>query len=290
MENIFASEYIDLDDRILIKDAIGGSKSALDHLVRRHYGFIYNVALRFVLSPDDAEDLTQEVLVKVITKLGQFRQDSEFRTWLYRIVFNHFLSMKKTKMENVISSFDSYGEGLDTIANQDLSYDEAMSLKEEVEDAKISCMTGMLMCLSREQRLIFILGEYFEIDSELGANLLNITSENYRQKLSRARKDLYNFMNRKCGLVNLENPCRCPKKTKGFIQAGWVNADDLQFNNNFTKKINEVVLYKSNLCDSYLEEKYGSLFKDHPFYNKSIRKEKILEFHNDSVIKELFEI
>ena len=81
-----------INDKDLINDALGGSKTALEHLLKRHYNFIYNVALRFVLNPDDAQDLTQEAVIKVITKLSQFNQKSEFRTWLYRIVFNHFLN------------------------------------------------------------------------------------------------------------------------------------------------------------------------------------------------------
>lgn len=290
MNQIFDPNYSDSEDKTLIQEAIGGSRSALDTLVRRHFDFIYNVALRYVLSPDDAEDLTQDVLVKVITKLSQFRHDSDFRTWLYRIVFNHFLTMKKTKMENVVSNFDQYGAGLDSIPNQDLSIEEAFSLKEEVIDAKLSCMTGMLMCLSREQRLVYILGEFFEMDSSLGSEIFSISPENYRKQLSRARKDLYQFMNQKCGLINLDNPCRCPKKTKGFIEAGWVNQENLQFNNHFKQRIHELVLTKSNSCDILMEEKYGSLFKDHPYYNKSSSKVKILEFTKDLEAKKIFDL
>lgn len=289
MNQIFDPNYSDSEDKTLIQEAIGGSRSALDTLVRRHFDFIYNVALRYVLSPDDAEDLTQDVLVKVITKLSQFRHDSDFRTWLYRIVFNHFLTMKKTKMENVVSNFDQYGAGLDSIPNQDLSIEEAFSLKEEVIDAKLSCMTGMLMCLSREQRLVYILGEFFEMDSSLVSEIFSISPENYRKQLSRARKDLYQFMNQKCGLINLDNPCRCPKKTKGFIEAGWVNQENLQFNNHFKQSIHELVLTKSNSCDTLMEEKYGSLFKDHPYYNKSSSKVKILEFTKDLEAKKIFD-
>ena len=290
MNQIFDPNYSDSEDKTLIQEAIGGSRSALDTLVRRHFDFIYNVALRYVLSPDDAEDLTQDVLVKVITKLSQFRHDSDFRTWLYRIVFNHFLTMKKTKMENVVSNFDQYGAGLDSIPNQDLSIEEAFSLKEEVIDAKLSCMTGMLMCLSREQRLVYILGEFFEMDSSLGSEIFSISPENYRKQLSRARKDLYQFMNQKCGLINLDNPCRCPKKTKGFIEAGWVNQENLQFNNHFKQRIHELFLTKSNSCDTLMEEKYGSLFKDHPYYNKSSSKVKILEFTKDLEAKKIFDL
>lgn len=82
-------------------------------------------------------------------------------------------------------------------------------------------MTGMLLCLSREQRLVYVLGEIFEIESKSGYELLNLTPDNYRQILSRAIKDLYQFMNQKCGLINKKNPCRCPKKHEGlFRQVG----------------------------------------------------------------------
>lgn len=191
-------------------------------------------------------------------------------------------------MEQVVFAFDEYGEALDNVPFQELTEQEEIDLKEQIEDAKIGCMTGMLLCLSREQRLIYILGEIFEIESKKGAELLEITAENFRQILSRARKDLYNFMNNKCGLVNVENPCRCPKKTKGFIQAGWVNEANLQFNNNFIHKISSVAIHKSNQCDNLLEEKYGLLFKDHPYYDKDKSNELITLIVSDPNIRDIF--
>jgi RNA polymerase sigma factor (sigma-70 family) len=280
----------DKDDKKLINEALGGSKTALEHLLKRHYNFIYNVALRYVLSPDDAQDLTQEVIIKVITKLSQFNQQSEFRTWLYRIVFNHFLNSKRRNMEYAVVSFDEYGKALDNIPNIELSNSEEQELKEKVEDAKIGCMTGMLLCLSREQRLVYVLGEIFEIDSKTGSELLEISTDNYRQVLSRARKDLYHFMNNKCGLINIENPCRCPKKTKGFIQAGWVNESNLQFNNHFLKRIAEIAVEKSNQCDNLLEEKYGALFKEHPYYDRDKSAELLYSLTDDSELKSIFNL
>ena len=84
----------------------------------------------------------------------------------------------------------------------------------------MSCVSGMLLCLDREQRLTYILGEIFGVTDTVAAELLEISSENFRQRLARARRDLHNFMNDKCGLVNSANPCRCAKKTRGFIEAG----------------------------------------------------------------------
>jgi RNA polymerase sigma factor (sigma-70 family) len=279
-----------IDDKELINDALGGSKTALEHLLKRHYNFIYNVALRFVLNPDDAQDLTQEAVIKVITKLSQFNQKSEFRTWLYRIVFNHFLNSKRHKLETVVYDFDDYGNSLDNIPFEDLNHQEQEDFKDKIEDAKIGCMTGMLLCLNREQRLVYILGEIFEVDSKTGADLLQISADNFRQQLTRARKDLYNFMNNKCGLVNSNNPCRCPKKTKGFIKAGWVNEHNLQFNNHFTKRISEISITKANQCDNVMEEKYASLFKEHPYYDKDKSSELINNLTTDPEIKSIFDL
>lgn len=69
------------DDLDLVRAAGSGDAMALDQLVRRHQSWIYNLALRFLLNPDDAADLTQEVLIRIITRLGQFQGRSSFRTW-----------------------------------------------------------------------------------------------------------------------------------------------------------------------------------------------------------------
>ena len=63
-----------------------------------------------------------------------------------------------------------------------------------VDEARIGCSSGMLLCLDREQRLVYILGEIFGVTDVVGAELLEISRDNFRQKLSRARRDLHSFM------------------------------------------------------------------------------------------------
>jgi hypothetical protein len=75
-----------------------------------------------------------------------------------------------------------------------------------VDEARIGCASGMLLCLDREQRLIYILGEIFGVIDQVGAELLEISRENFRQKLTRARRDLHRFMQNQCGLINKANP------------------------------------------------------------------------------------
>ncbi len=72
-------------------------------------------------------------------------------------------------------------------------------------------------------------------------------------------------MNFKCGLVNKENSCRCPKKTKGFIANGWVTPGSLKWNSDYTARINELV--KSTMSDTVatVDELYARLYREHPF-------------------------
>jgi RNA polymerase sigma factor (sigma-70 family) len=158
MKNPFLEKYNDLEDAELISLAKEGSKEALENLIKKHQHYIYNVALKFVLSPFDAEDITQEVLIKVITNLANFKGESNFRTWLYRITFNHFMRLKKNSLEDYITSFENYGNELLEMKDEALSILEKKEIEAFIEDAKIGCMSGMLLCLDREQRLIYILG------------------------------------------------------------------------------------------------------------------------------------
>lgn len=288
MQNPFSSNYRDKSDNELIESAVNGSMAALESLIYRHQHFIYNIALKMTGNVQDAQDITQEVLIKIITKLSQFKKESNFRTWLYRITFNHFLQMKKSMSELATESFEVVEKQLDSIPSQALSLLEESEMRDEIEETKLACMNGMLLCLERDQRLVFILGELFNVNHDLGANLLNISKDNFRQKLSRARKDLYNFMNNKCGLIRKENPCRCAGKTKGFIKAGKVNPDNLQFNKDYLKTIQEVIGQKKDEYDDFVTENYAVIFTKHPFQEKEHKQIIFNRLINNESLNNLF--
>jgi len=96
-------------DAELVELAKNGDRAALEKLVLRHQAWIYNIAVRMVFQPQDADEVTQEVLVKVITKLSMFKGESKFRTWLYRITANHVLNMKRRSAETRVTTFAAYG-------------------------------------------------------------------------------------------------------------------------------------------------------------------------------------
>jgi RNA polymerase sigma factor (sigma-70 family) len=290
MENPFSSNYRDKSDDELIESAVEGSMAALEALIYRHQHFIYNIALKMMGNVQVAQDITQEVLIKLITNLSKFKKESNFRTWLYRITFNQFLQMKKSMSELATESFEIVEKQLDSIPIQALSLLEESELRDQIEETKLTCMNGMLLCLERDQRLVFILGELFNINHDLGANLLNISKDNFRQKLSRARKDLFNFMNNKCGLIRKENPCRCSGKTKGFIRAGKVNPENLQFNTDYLKTIKEVSGQKKDEYDDFVIENYADIFAKHPFQEKEHKLIKFNRFLNNDSLSNIFSL
>jgi hypothetical protein len=90
--------------------------------------------------------------------------------------------------------------------------------------------------------------------------------------------------------VNSNNPCRCHKKTKGFIKAGWVNEANLQFNNHFINRLSTVVSEKVNQCDNLMEERYALLFKEHPYYDKDKSSELVHDLLSDKELRAIFEL
>jgi len=291
MKNPFSQEKYDhTEDVELINQALEGSAEALENLVKRHQHYIYNVALKMVLSPLDAEDITQEVLIKLVTKLGQFQGKSNFRTWLYRITFNHFLKMKKYRLEDQVTSFESYGQELDQLENMELSAEQQIAQKELIKEVKFGCMLGMLLCLNRDQRLVYILGEVFQANHVVGAQLLEISKDNFRKRLQRARQDLYQFMNHQCGLVNKANPCRCARKTTSFIKAGWVDPKQMKFNTDYLQTIQEKISPKNRQLDQLLQKDYQRLFQGAPFQEKAHAQKVMKNILQDGKVKEVFNL
>jgi DNA-directed RNA polymerase specialized sigma24 family protein len=120
MHNPFAEAVDESLDAELIEQAKSGNRSALERLVLRHQAWIYNIAVRMVFHSQDAEEVTQEVLIKVITRLSTFQGNSQFRTWLYRIAANHVLNMKRRGGERQEPSFASYANAIHETPDLDL--------------------------------------------------------------------------------------------------------------------------------------------------------------------------
>jgi RNA polymerase sigma factor (sigma-70 family) len=289
MHNLLKADISEeVKEKELILRAINGSRESLEVLIQAHQTFIYNIAWKFLYNPEDALDATQEVLLKVIINLSQFNFKSKFRTWLYRITFNHLLDMKKRPME--MREFEDHQKTLESIPDEQMSTEDKFEMKDQIKEVKTGCMAGLLLCLEREQRLIYIIGAIFKVNHNLGAELLNISKTNFRKKLSRARKSLHNFIDNKCGLIDKHNSCKCYKKTKGFIKNGYVNPDNFLFKKDYLKKVKDITFEKGAKFNKKLVNKCDELFANQP-YDPSIQdKDFFVSILKDHQWDEIFSV
>src|SRR5713101_4118897 len=96
----------------LARRAVAGDRYAVEDLVRAVQGDVYGLALRMLWNREDAEDATQEILVRIVTKLSQFDFHSRLRTWVYRIAVNHILDLRKSPTERMNLTFERFADDL----------------------------------------------------------------------------------------------------------------------------------------------------------------------------------
>jgi len=222
---------VDADElRRTVTLAQAGDRAALERVVRAVQPDVHGLSLRFLWHPEDAEDATQEILIRIVTRLSTFRGESSFRTWVWRVASNALLRIRKSRAERRAMSFDAFAADLD----RDLS-DAISSAPPDVEESvlleevKVGCTLAMLLCLDRGHRLAYVLGEILELDHRDAAGILGIESAAFRKRLSRARRDITDLMRRKCGLFDPENRCRCRKRVDAAIRLGRVDPRALLF-------------------------------------------------------------
>ena len=97
----------------LVAAANAGNKKALESIILEIKDLVYNLSLKMLLFPPDAEDATQEILVKVITHLSSFKGESQFATWVYRIATNYLLTTKGKNSQHYQLSFTEFADQID---------------------------------------------------------------------------------------------------------------------------------------------------------------------------------
>lgn len=202
------------------------------------------------------------MFVRLITSLKSFRNESALRTWLYRLTVNHYLKTRRRALEISIDGFDSYFEGVAAVPDDEPAAESVVN-DETVEELRLRCTSGMLMCLDHQQRMTFILGAMFGLSHQEGAAALETTPGNFRVRLHRARRDLYSWMNEKCGLVNRSNPCRCRKKTAGYIKLGFVDPQHLVFNTDYAVRIESLARREAAATMQAVEALHEEVFRTH---------------------------
>lgn len=195
----------------MVKKATSGDHAALEHVIGELQRPLYNLSLRMMGNHHDAEDATQEALLRVVTHLSSFRGDSAFSTWAWTIATRVVLAQRKRRGQQPISVEDFAA---------DLAHERDDGAEEKIEDAvliqqvKLGCSRAMLQCLDDNHRLAYVLAEILEVPGPEAAQILGIAPEAFRKRASRARQKVRAFLQRMCGVVNPAAACRCHKRIR----------------------------------------------------------------------------
>ena len=203
----------------LVDKATAGDKKALEMLVAGVQDIVFNLSLRMLGTFADAEDAAQDILLKMITHLSSFRGDSSFTTWVFTIAANHLKDYKKHMFAHYPLSFEYYKDDIENAQIQDVP-DLTQNVEKDIlaEELKMSCTNVMLQCLDVESRCIFILGTMFKIDSRIAGDILGMSPEAYRQRLSRIRRKMADFLGQYCGEYG-SGRCKCKERVNYAIQS-----------------------------------------------------------------------
>jgi RNA polymerase sigma factor (sigma-70 family) len=191
---------------LVVQRAVAGERKAMEQIMRALERPFFNLALRMLLSPTEAEDAAQECLLRVAARLAQFEGSSRFSTWAWKVAVNRILELKRKPFLTVEQFSADLADGLE------LEAPERPEGLVALGELKMSCGRALLNCLETEDRIAFILGEILELEGPEAAEILGIPPVTFRKRLSRARERLREALSANCGVVNPAAPCRCHRR------------------------------------------------------------------------------
>jgi len=174
----------DFDDIYYIRKVKGGQPNAFAFIVRRYQKMVYTIVGKIVSTSTDAEDITQEVFIKIFQSLHKFREESEFATWLYRIAYNTTISeLRKRKYK-----FTAYEDNFVNIPDEDISD----SIYEINTHQKLNYLDQVLKMLSPADALLITMFYLNDHSIQEISEITGYSSTNIKVKLHRIRK-IMNF-------------------------------------------------------------------------------------------------
>ena len=179
-----------LDDQMLISRAQGGDKSAFNALIRKHEARAYQYAFRLTRNPEEACDIVADGFVRVYNALHNFKGQSAFTTWLYRILTNCYLDARKKEKNKQTTSLESVLQTVDGDLERQIE-DTGPSPYEDVERlAREQTVEGAVGLLPEYQRAMIVMYHVESMTYEEIAAALDLPVGTVKSRLNRARISL----------------------------------------------------------------------------------------------------
>jgi RNA polymerase sigma-70 factor (ECF subfamily) len=175
------SNFADAADEELVRRHVAGEQGAFEEIVARHRNRVYAVALRVCGRPEDALDVTQDVLVSAFRKLSSFRAEALLTTWLHRLAVNAALDLARRRSRRDHSSLDEIGDRADASAGPE---EHAVAAQRAVE------VQRALAKLTPEFRAVIVLHDLHDLDYAGVADALRLPLGTVKSRIHRARLEL----------------------------------------------------------------------------------------------------
>jgi len=179
----------DLHDKTLMLLIARGDEEALRELIEKHQGAVYGTIAKMLGDPVEAQDLAQQVFVRVYRAAGTYRATAQFKTWMFTIVRNLVFNEHRRRSRATFISFQQPGSepgpGLDLPDRANKSPGER-ALQEEM----LRAIDAAILALPEQQRLVIVLRRYDEFSYEQIAEILKTSVPSVKSLLFRARETL----------------------------------------------------------------------------------------------------
>lgn len=200
------------------KAELPGNTRSYELLVQRHMNRVYSLVYRIVANKEEAEDITQEVFVKVYNNLKKFELQSSFSTWLYRVATNTALDaldkIKRRPQAAASSNVGQHGEN-DEESNQLHLQASTMAGPEEsaIQAELRECINGVLKKLDREQARLLVMRDFDDLSYDEISRMFEVGLSAVKMRIHRARLAFQEIFNQFCGRIYLNFSASSGNKT-----------------------------------------------------------------------------
>lgn len=176
-----------INDQHYINQIIEGNSNAFSVLVNRYKDLVFTLAYKMVKNREEAEEVSQDVFIKIFKSLNKFKGGSKFSTWIYKITYNTCLDyLKKSKKENSIVYVEDFSE------HQVKAIETVLENIDEKE--RIQKIQDCLQSLPSEEAFLLTLYYFDDQSVEEIAKIIECSANNVKIKLFRSRKKMASLL------------------------------------------------------------------------------------------------
>jgi len=192
------------EEKSLLIKAKSGDIEAFEQLIEAYEKKVFNIALRMIGNYDDANDIAQEVFIRVYKSLGGFKEQSAFSTWIYRITTNVCLDELRKRKNKKVVYIDEDLKGDDGEIKRQFEATEPTPEMVAEKNYVKQVVNDAIQKLSEEHRTVIILRDINGFSYEEIAKITKCPEGTVKSRINRARQALKDILSTKKELLNEE--------------------------------------------------------------------------------------